>query len=68
VRMDLLEPSDTVSHCPYKGGAEYWSLREGVVEVAWSYPTPLPESQKIAGLISFYPEKVELYVDGIVQA
>ena len=68
VRMDLLEPSDTVSHCPYKGDAEYWSLREGVVEVAWSYPTPLPESQKIAGLISFYPEKVELYVDGIVQA
>lgn len=68
VRMDLLEPSDRVSHCPYKGDAEYWSLREGVVEVAWSYPTPLPESQKIAGLISFYPEKVELSVDGIVQA
>jgi len=33
-------------------------------DVAWSYRTPLPESQKIAGLISFYPEKVEVYVDG----
>ena len=34
-------------------------------DVAWSYRTPLPESQKIAGLISFYPEKVDLYVDGV---
>ena len=33
-------------------------------DVGWSYPTPLPESQKIAGLISFYPEKVDVYVDG----
>ena len=32
--------------------------------MAWSYRTPLPESQKIAGLISFYGEKVDLYVDG----
>ena len=68
IRMDLLEKSNAVSHCPYKGEAEYWSVRDGVVDVAWSYPTPLPESEKIAGLISFYPKKVELYVDGIVQA
>ena len=69
VRMDLLEPNDTVSHCPYKGDAEYWSLRAGgALDVAWSYRTPLPESQKIAGLISFYPEKVDLSVDRIEQA
>jgi uncharacterized protein (DUF427 family) len=68
--MDLLVPSDMVSHCPYKGEAEYWSLRwaDAIDDIAWSYPTPLPESQKIAGLISFYPEKVDLYVDGIEQA
>jgi uncharacterized protein (DUF427 family) len=67
--MDLLEPSDTVSHCPYKGDADYWSLRDGgVLDVAWSYRTPLPESQKITGLISFYPEKADLYLDGIEQA
>ena len=67
VRMDLLTPSESVSHCPYKGTADYWSLRVGDDvrrDVAWSYPTPLPESQKIAGLISFYPEKVDVYVDG----
>jgi uncharacterized protein (DUF427 family) len=69
VRMDMLEPSGTVSGCPYKGDAEYWSLRAGgVLDVAWSYRTPFPESQKIAGLISFYPEKVDLFVDGVEQA
>jgi uncharacterized protein (DUF427 family) len=69
--MGLLEPTQTVSHCPYKGEAEYWSLVIGdqlVPDVAWSYRTPLPESQKIAGLISFFTEKVDLYVDGIRRA
>ena len=71
VRLDLLVPSDTASHCPYKGQAEYWSIRlddEVRPDIAWSYRTPLQESQKIAGLISFYPDKVELHVDGIRQA
>ena len=36
-------------------------------DLAWSYPAPLPESQKIIGLISFYNEKVDLYVDGVLQ-
>lgn len=67
VRLDLLVPSDTVTRCPYKGTAEYYSLRVGDTEyrdVAWSYRTPLPESQKIAGLVSFHDEKLDLVVDG----
>ena len=70
VRMDLLRPTGTESHCPYKGQAEYWSvavdghLRE---DAAWSYPTPLPESERVAGLICFYPDKVDLFVDGARQ-
>jgi uncharacterized protein (DUF427 family) len=70
VRLDLLIPTDTVSHCPYKGQAEYWSVRAGDTvheDLAWSYRTPLPESQKIAGLIAFYNEKVDIYVDGTLQ-
>jgi uncharacterized protein (DUF427 family) len=70
VRMDLLTPTDSVTRCPYKGQAEWWSVRggEGVREdLAWSYRTPLPESQKVAGLVSFYNEKVDLYVDGVLQ-
>jgi uncharacterized protein (DUF427 family) len=70
VRMDLLAPTDTASHCPYKGQAEWWSVRAGDIvhdDLAWSYRTPLPESQKIAGLIAFYNEKVDIYVDGVRQ-
>jgi uncharacterized protein (DUF427 family) len=70
VRMDLLEPSEKVTHCPYKGQAQSWGVRlEGKLHenLAWSYPTPLPESQKIAGLIAFYNEKVDLDLDGVRQ-
>jgi uncharacterized protein (DUF427 family) len=70
VRTDLLTPTDTVSHCPYKGQAEYWSVRVGETvheDLAWSYRTPLPESERIAGLIAFYNDKVDLYVDGVLQ-
>jgi uncharacterized protein (DUF427 family) len=68
VRMDLLVPSDTVTHCPYKGRAEHLSARvDGgtvVPDVAWSYPTPLPESERIAGLVAFYDQRVAVTVDG----
>jgi uncharacterized protein (DUF427 family) len=70
VRMDLLTPTESVTHCPYKGQAEWWSVRAGGRvhdDLAWSYRTPFAESQKIAGLIAFYNEKVDIYVDGILQ-
>ena len=37
-------------------------------DVVWIYRTPLPESQKIAGLACFYNERVELYIDGVLEA
>ena len=67
VRMDLLaRNADRSSHCPYKGQAQYWSARIGdqlVDDIAWSYRTPLPESQKVAGMVAFYNERVDLVVD-----
>jgi uncharacterized protein (DUF427 family) len=70
VRLDLLTATDKVTHCPYKGQARYWSVRAGDRvhdDLAWSYPTPLPESERIAGLIGFYNEKVDIIVDGVPQ-
>jgi uncharacterized protein (DUF427 family) len=67
MRMDLLRPSASESHCPYKGAASYWSVDTGRAEhrdVVWMYRFPLPESQKIAGLACFYNEKVDLFLDG----
>jgi uncharacterized protein (DUF427 family) len=63
-------PTETATHCPYKGQAQYWSVRVGdrlVEDVAWSYRTPLPESQKIAGLVAFYNERVDLFTDDELQ-
>lgn len=70
VRLDLLTHTDSESHCPYKGQAEYWSVRTGDAvheDIAWSYPTPLPESLGVAGHIAFYDEKVDVFVDGVRQ-
>ena len=70
VRMDLLDLTDTVTYCPHKGRTVYWTLRldDGEVEdAAWSYPYPLPECTRIAGLVSFESRKVDVLVDGIRQ-
>jgi uncharacterized protein (DUF427 family) len=66
VRMDLLEKIDTVTHCPYKGAADHFDVA-GHEDLAWSYPTPLPESERVAGLVAFLDEKVDVYVDGVRQ-
>ena len=67
-RMDLLTESATVTRCPYKGTTVHFSAHlpgGGTVDdVAWSYPTPLPESTRIAGLLSFYDDRVTVTVDG----
>ena len=52
VRMDLLTPSESVSHCPYKGTAEYWSVRVGDDvrrDVAWSSPPLSPKARRSPG-------------------
>ena len=70
VRMELLEPSRSTTRCPYKGVASYWSLRIGdqfFENIVWSYLDPIPECSKVKGLMSFYNEKVDLYVDGELQ-
>ncbi|MEV5539946.1 DUF427 domain-containing protein [Saccharopolyspora shandongensis] len=70
VRMDLLRPSDRQTRCPYKGTASYWHVVVDGTEhpdIVWAYRTPLPESQKIAGLACFYDERVEVTIDGEVQ-
>ena len=68
VRMDLLTPSETRSGCPYKGSAVYWSAEIGgdsFAEIVWSYPDPVAECPRIAGLMCFFDEHVDaVFVDG----
>jgi uncharacterized protein (DUF427 family) len=70
IRTDLLRPSQAQTSCPYKGTASYWSVDVGSglhEDLVWIYRTPLPESQKIAGLACFYDEKADVFVDGELQ-
>lgn len=70
LRMDLLTPSELTTPCPYKGTANYWSLRVGertYPDFVWCYRSPVAESQKIAGLACFLNERVDLYLDGDLQ-
>jgi len=62
VRMDALEPSETRSHCPFKGDASYFSLRAGdglVPDAVWSYEAPYDEHADLAGRVAFWTEKFE---------
>jgi uncharacterized protein (DUF427 family) len=67
VRMDRLRPTTFHTTCPFKGEASYWSVdvdgeaHDGLV---WGYETPLDSVAEIAGFVSFYPDRVELTVDG----
>jgi uncharacterized protein (DUF427 family) len=66
INMKDLVKSDLATHCPYKGIAEYWSLRRGnlVMEnIVWSYPDPIPENPKIRGLMCFFNERLDIFVD-----
>jgi uncharacterized protein (DUF427 family) len=58
-----VEPSRQVSACAYKGVASYWTVG-GVTDVAWSYEQPLPDATRLAGLLGFWNELVDITVDG----
>jgi uncharacterized protein (DUF427 family) len=48
---------------------DYWSVNidgESHDNVVWGYDTPLPESQKVGGLVAFYNERVDIYVDEVL--
>ena len=66
MRRELLEPSETVTHCPFKGDARYWHLRVGdrlIEDALWEYPTPLPGAIDLRGLLSPYTEKFDRWTE-----
>ncbi|MDR5875899.1 DUF427 domain-containing protein [Vreelandella gomseomensis] len=51
VRMDLLTPSETTNHCPFKGHTVYFSLGDKQ-DIAWSYEQPIEGMEVIAGRVA----------------
>ena len=68
VSFDQVEESDTQSVCPYKGiTSRYWSAHVGdtlTPDIAWSYEYPAIQVAPIAGLVAFYNEKLDIFLDG----
>ncbi len=65
VRMDLLRPTSFKTECPFKGSASYWTLELGGEVhdgIVWSYESPKSSAEGIAGMMSFYDDRVELTV------
>lgn len=71
VDFSHLVPSDTRSRCPYKGTTTgYWSVDAGAGrhrDLAWSYDFPTAALLAIAGLVAFYDERVDTFVDGTLR-
>ncbi|HEY2478843.1 MAG TPA: DUF427 domain-containing protein [Solirubrobacterales bacterium] len=69
VFFEHLKPSNTVTYCPYKGTtSDYWSTRiDGRIHrnIAWSYAYPDAAVAPIAGLVAFYDEQVDTFLDGV---
>src|SRR5262245_54204959 len=68
VSFDHLDTSTTQSVCPYKGiTSRYWSARVGDTvqpDVAWTYEYPMRQVAPITGLIAFYNETLDIFLDG----
>jgi uncharacterized protein (DUF427 family) len=61
--MALLERSARTTHCPYKGDANYFSVKadgKTLENAIWTYETPFPAMAEITGRLAFYPDKVTI--------
>jgi uncharacterized protein (DUF427 family) len=70
VRLDLLEHSDKLTTCAYKGQAAHLSARvDGELEknLVWTYAEPRRDAERIRGHLCFYNEFVDIEVDGEAQ-
>ena len=65
VDQSLLRRTDTSTYCPFKGDASYYTIalpdRE-LTDAIWTYETPYPAVDVIAGHVAFYPNQVQLSV------
>ena len=66
VRTELLVPSDTQTHCPFKGDASYWAadINGEPTDIGWFYPRTFDEVGEISGYIAFYKGRVIVRASG----
>ncbi|MEU2165766.1 DUF427 domain-containing protein [Streptomyces sp. NPDC019208] len=63
IQRKELTSVESQTFCPYKGLASYYDIGESK-KAAWSYREAYTEVGRIDDLVSFEPDKVEVYLDG----
>jgi uncharacterized protein (DUF427 family) len=64
--IDLV-PGTLSTTCAYKGHATHYSATvngSALANIAWSYQDPLEDATAVRGLLSFYQERLDLFIDG----
>lgn len=65
IAWDQLVETDGSSVCEWKGAARYWVLAsEPSMPVAWDYPRPRARFEVLKNHASFYPGRIDCFVDG----
>ena len=62
VDMSLLQRTDHVTYCPYKGDCTYYSIPAGgdrSVNAVWTYESPYAAVAEIKDHLAFYPSRVD---------
>ena len=57
INKEFFQPSDTRTHCPWKGAAGYYSISangETNKDAAWFYPEPKAAAKEIANHVAFW--------------
>ena len=58
-----LESVEGQTFCPYKGLADYYNIGDRK-RAAWSYVNAWPEVGRVSNLVSFEPDKIDVWLDG----
>ena len=61
-----LAPGTLQTSCAYKGHATHYDVAAGdevLADMAWSYEDPLDDAVPVAGLVSFYQERLDVFLD-----
>lgn len=72
INFDYISVVAGSSFCEWKGPARYWAVSAAAlppnsppatISVGWDYPDPLGDFRSLAGYLSFYPGRVDCFVD-----
>ena len=63
-RQDLLTPTDTTTHCPFKGDANYWTVAadgKEILDGLWGYAAPTEAAPFLKGYASLFEDNLDAW-------